>query len=79
MRAFHDRSGRRWEAVVGRESYGIQLLLFLPEGGGQARKTVMASTTRLEAYRELDAMSDTELCERLGHSQSWDADTLFPG
>lgn len=64
---------------MGRESYGIQVLLFLPEGGGDIRKAVMVSTTRLEAHRELDALSDTELCEHLGRSQSWDSDTLFSG
>lgn len=79
MRAFYDQSGRRWDAVVGRESYGIQVLLFLPEGGGAIRKAIMASITRLEAHRELDALSDAELCERLAGSQSWDSDTLFPG
>lgn len=78
MRAFHDQQGRRWEAVVGRESYGIQVLLFLPAGGGEVRKAVMASSTRLEAHRELDALSDIELCERLARSQSWDSDTVFP-
>lgn len=64
---------------MGREAYGIHVLLFSPEGGGEVRKAVMASTTRLEAHREFDALSDAELCEHLARSQSWDSDTLFPG
>ena len=79
MRAFRDQNGRRWEVVVGHESYGIQVLLFLPEGGGEVRKTVMVSGTRLEAYRELDALTEAELRERLIRSQSWDSATRFPG
>lgn len=79
MRVFRDQNGKCWNAVVGRESYGIQVLLFLPEGGGEIRKAVMASSTRLEAHQEFDALSDTELCEHLNRSQSWDSDTLFPG
>lgn len=79
MRAFRDRNSRRWDAVVGRESYGIQVLLFLAEGSGEIRKAVMVSITRLDAHRELDALTDTELCERLDRSQPWDSDTLFPG
>ena len=64
---------------MGHESYGIQVLLFLPEGGGDVRKTVMVSGTRLEAYRELDGLSDAELCERLERSQTWESATRFPG
>lgn len=64
---------------MGHESYGIQVLLFLPDGGGEVRKTVMASGTRLEAHRELDALTEAELCERLDRSQTWDSATRFPG
>lgn len=64
---------------MGHESYGIQVLLFLPEGGGDVRKTVMVSGTRLEAYRELDGLSDAELRERLERSQAWESATRFPG
>lgn len=79
MRAFDDQDGRRWDAIVGRESYGIQVILFLAQDDGEVRKTVMASSTRLEAQLELDALTDAELCARLGDSQPWDSDTLFPG
>lgn len=79
MRAFRDDNGQRWDAVVGRESYGIQVLVFLPEGGGEARKAVMASSTRLEAHQELDALTDAQLCEFLGRSQPWESNTLFSG
>lgn len=79
MRAFRDQDGRRWDAVVGRESYGIQVLLFLPEGGGEIRKAAMTSITRLEAHREVDVLTDAELCERLARSQPWDSDTRFSG
>ncbi len=79
MRAFRDQGGKRWDAVVGHESYGIQVLLFMPEGDGETRKAVMAATTRLEAHREVDALTEAELRQRLARSQPWDSDTRFSG
>lgn len=78
MRYFDDDEGRGWDATVGRESYGMQVIVFCPRSGGGVRKTLMASSTRLEAHQELDALSDGELRERLADSQPWEDETGLP-
>lgn len=74
MRQFTDSNGHAWDAEVGRESYGMQVILFFPAGGGGVRKAMLAADTRLEAHRELDGLSDDELREALRRSVPWEAD-----
>jgi hypothetical protein len=69
MRRFPDRAGRTWEAAIGRESWGTFVLLFTGEDG--PRKAVLGAETQLDAQRELDALSDGQLRERLEGSQPW--------
>ncbi|NJD09791.1 MAG: hypothetical protein FIB01_04880 [Gemmatimonadetes bacterium] len=38
MRAFVDRDGGRWDVVLGRESYGAFVLLFVPALAGPVRQ-----------------------------------------
>lgn len=71
MREFRDHEARLWTVLVGRESYGMQVLLFFPADGSEVLKTLMASDTRLEGQRELDAMSDESLREALRVAAPW--------
>lgn len=72
FRAFTDKQGRRWDVGVGRESYGMQVLLFAAAAGGEVRKALMHSNTWLEAEQELAGLSDAALQERLEASQPWE-------
>jgi hypothetical protein len=61
MRRFSDRAGRAWDVVVGRESWGALLALFVPADGGTVRQAMLAAAGYTEANQELEAMSDAEL------------------
>lgn len=78
IRELIDAEGRRWDVTVGRESYGILVLLFAPSCGEGVRKAMLASSTRLEALQELAELSDEELVERLRQSQPWDTEGWGP-
>ena len=68
MRRFQDAEGRRWEAVVGRESWGAFFAIFVPAASGEVRQSQLQAATWSEAERELDAMDDRGLYELLGRS-----------
>lgn len=72
MRAFLDAQGRSWSASIGRESYGMLVVLLVPEGGDGVRKAMLAAETRLEAQQELQALSESDLRERLEASVPWE-------
>ena len=72
MRRFTDEQGREWDATVGRESYGMQVFLFMPRDGSGVRKALMTSDTWLDGERELDTMDEDALRERLGVSVAWE-------
>jgi len=71
-RTIRDSRGRHWDIVVGRESYGMQVLLFFPSSGEGVRKKAMEASTRLDAEAELANLSDRELEQRLRDAQAWD-------
>ena len=71
MRRFADSAGKRWEAILGRESWGTFVVLFAPAEGGDVRKTVLSSESALAAEAELDALTDEELRARLVASSPW--------
>ncbi len=71
MRAFTDTTGRQWHVTIGKESWGTLVLLFTPTGSGDARTSVLTAETQFAASAELDAMSDSELRDRLGESRPW--------
>lgn len=82
MRDIADNEGRRWTAAVGRESYGMQVVLFVPVGGGGAgdvRKAMLASDTRLDAQREFDALADDDLIDMLARSVPWESEDITGG
>lgn len=63
MRRYTDRLGRRWDIVIGRESFGTLLALFVPAAGnGEGpREAVLESDAQVEAEAELDAMRPADL------------------
>lgn len=72
MRTITDEQGRDWDVAVGRESYGMQVFLFIPKDGSGVRKALMTSDTRLDGERELDTLDQAALLERLGVSVPWE-------
>lgn len=71
MRTFTDDAGRRWQVVLGKESWGTLVLLFSPAAGGDARTSILAAETAFAASAELDALTDDELRSRLRDSRPW--------
>jgi hypothetical protein len=71
MREIVDAGGRRWDAVVGKESWGTLVVLFSPRGEGDPRKSTLRAETTLDAERELEGMSEEELLTRLATSEPW--------
>jgi len=71
MRALIDSAGRRWEVMLGKESWGTLVLLFSAADAGETRTSVLSAETMLAANAELDAMSDDDLRARLRDSRPW--------
>ena len=63
MRRYTDPDDRPWDVVIGRESFGALLALFVPAAGNQAgpRQTMLAAESHVDADAELDAMGPAEL------------------
>ncbi len=78
MRTIIDRQGQAWDVMLGRESYGMQVLLFVPRGGQGVRKAMLAAETRVDAEAELDALDEPGLQERFARSVPWEAESLVP-
>ncbi|MFO7858744.1 MAG: hypothetical protein R6V11_07465 [Ectothiorhodospiraceae bacterium] len=77
MRRISDSEGNHWDVVVGRESYGMQVYLFMPVDGGGIRKALMAADTRLDGEQELEAADSSFLQDRLAMSVPWEDNALF--
>jgi hypothetical protein len=62
MRRFEDRAGRTWDVVLGRESWGALLALFVPvTGSGPVRQAPLAASAYDAATQELDDLDDAAL------------------
>jgi len=63
VRRFRDTAEREWEVVVGRESWGTVVALFLPQDGSEAgpRQALMDVPSADGGNRQLLAMSEEEL------------------
>ena len=73
MRKFQDGAGRTWEVVVGRESWGAFVALFVPAGsGGEVRQAPLGARGRSEADDEVDALTDDELLDLFERSEPKD-------
>ncbi|SEP14198.1 hypothetical protein [Aquisalimonas asiatica] len=72
MRRITDEQGHDWDVTVGRESYGMQVFLFMPQDGSGVRKALMTADTWLDGERELHTLDQAALLERLGVSVPWE-------
>lgn len=61
MRRFRDADGVAWDVVLGRESWGTFVALFVPVGGGDVRQTVLRSESTEAAQQEIDTVDDAAL------------------
>jgi len=61
MRRFHDTEGRAWDVVLGRESWGGLLALFVPVRGGTVMQAPLRSDGYDAAQHELDTMDEAAL------------------
>ena len=68
MRRYVDEQGREWDVVLGRESWGALLALFVPRGEGGARQAMLAASDYNAAQQELDALDDAALADMLRRS-----------
>ena len=73
MRRFTDRTGRRWDVVAGRESWGAVFAIFIPQRAGDGdvvvRQAPLEGTGYARATVELDALSEEELRDLLDRSE----------
>lgn len=49
MRRYKDHSGREWDAVLGRGSWGVYSLLFVPSGHSEPVREVQLAASSYEA------------------------------
>jgi hypothetical protein len=57
MRRFEDVHGRRWDVVLGRESWGALYALFVPAGHDDTvRQTLLTAVSHETAQLELEEM-----------------------
>ena len=68
VRRYVDEQGRQWDVVLGRESWGSLLALFVPRGSGTPRQSMLATSDYNAAQQELDALDDAALAEMLRNS-----------
>jgi hypothetical protein len=62
MRRFSDAHGRAWEVVVGRESWGVFVALFIPVEGDDVVRTVPLTASGVEeATEDLERMEEGAL------------------
>jgi len=62
VRVFQDPTGREWEVVVGRESWGTVVAIFFPRKGSEApRQSLLETSSADEGNRILLRMTLEEL------------------
>jgi hypothetical protein len=71
MRRHQDPQGRSWDVIVGRESFGALLALFLPAGANPEapRQALLEAGSPMDAETELDALSTDQLNDLLRRSE----------
>ena len=71
MLRYTDDDGRIWDVVIGRESFGTLLALFVPAAGNDAwpRQAVLGAESRIGASAELDALEPGALDELFQRSE----------
>ena len=78
MRSFRDSDGNEWEAVVGRESWGTVVAIFVPKkGDGGPRQTLLEVTSYDRGSKLLREIGDEELRNLLETSVPKTSDQPF--
>lgn len=73
MRQMVDGQGKRWDVIVGRESWGSFFAIFVPRQGDQGpRQTLLRGASNEDATRELDALDESGLIELFTASEPKD-------
>lgn len=73
MRQMLDAEGRRWDVLVGRESWGSFFAIFVPRGGEAGpRQALLRGASNADAVRELDALDDAGLVQLFNESEPKD-------
>ena len=72
MRRFRDRSGVEWDVVLGRESWGTSVALFVPPTSSDldVRQVPLRAAAADAATRELDNLDDAALQVLLDRSSN---------
>jgi hypothetical protein len=72
MRRFRDRNGVSWDVVLGRESWGASVALFVPPtpSGLDVRQVPLTAPAHDAAIRELDSLDDAALQALLDRSST---------
>jgi hypothetical protein len=69
MRRFRDRNGQEWDVVLGRESWGTLLALFVPVAGADpVRQAPLAATAYDTAMQELELLAEDAVQQLLDRS-----------
>lgn len=69
MRRFRDRAGVEWDVILGRESWGTHVALFVPrQGQAPPRQAPLAAAAVDAAMQELDGLDDAALQALLDRS-----------
>jgi hypothetical protein len=69
MRRFRDRDGTMYDVVLGRESWGALLALFVPvQSGTPVRQAALSATAFDAATQELNDLDDAALQALLDRS-----------
>lgn len=70
MRDFTDEAGRRWQVVVGRESWGAIFAIFVPRGhDAPPRQAPMRASGYGAANEELGRLTEEDLRGMLASSE----------
>ena len=70
MRSFADLTGTEWEVIVGRESWGTVVAIFVRKVGGEPpRQTLLPVSSWDEGTRVLMEASEEDLRSLLASSQ----------
>lgn len=78
MRTITDHEGCQWTAFVGRESYGVHMVLFMAQSGGGAKQAPLDVATWLEAEQIVGEATDDELRDWLAR-YAWPWGETFDG
>ena len=69
MRRWTDGSGRAWDVVAGRESWGAFFAIFVPRAEGTVRQAPLEAESVEEASRALAELDDDGLERLLADSE----------